>query len=204
MPKKENMKERILGMAKDAGLSFSRKDEQLDTDTLRDAFQTGHVTPDEFGETFVRSVLEGLGLENDLVQRREDKIEKALAAFEANRHSITPWTPLAEKRRAFVEKLIDAAFGRSNDEQEEALAKSAFKKGDLVEVVHPIFSGRGTILEHGWLENIHRKEGEPAFFLAWVISPADAGAAWPGVLDIIDPMHGVDEPRKSMRKSEEP
>ena len=108
------MKELILGKVRDAGLAFAayarKEDEALDGDTLREAFLTGHVTPDELAEAFILSVLENLGLENNIEQRREDRIEKALVALEEGRSSITPWTPLPKTRRAFVEKLVDAIY----------------------------------------------------------------------------------------------
>jgi len=85
-------------------------------------------------------------------------------------------------------------------EQEAILTTSAFKKDDLVLVEHRIYTGRGKILQHGWLENIHRKEGEPSHYLVWVIFPDDTSDNWPGVVDIIDPMYGFTEPGRSMKK----
>lgn len=88
-------------------------------------------------------------------------------------------------------------------DQDAVLAASAFKVGDLVEVTHPIYMGRGRIIDHGWLENIKRRAGDPSHYLVWWVDPQiDRG--WPGVVDIIDPQYGLEERGRSMRAVEEP
>ena len=82
--------------------------------------------------------------------------------------------------------------------QEAVLAASPFKKGAIVEVVHPIYSGRGTVLQAGWLENICRRAGEPEHYLCWIVMP-DMSDDFPGVVDIIDPQYGFEEEGKSIR-----
>jgi hypothetical protein len=78
------------------------------------------------------------------------------------------------------------------------LAASSFNIGDVVDVTHPIYSGRAKIVEPPmWLENIKRREGEPSHFLVWMCLPlADD---FPGIVDIIDPMYGVHDRGRSMR-----
>jgi hypothetical protein len=82
------------------------------------------------------------------------------------------------------------------------IEESTFKVGDIVEVTHPIYNGRGKISQPGWLENIHQKEGEPSHYLVWWIFPETDSDNWPGMIDIIDPKYGIDERGKTMKKVE--
>lgn len=79
-----------------------------------------------------------------------------------------------------------------------ALAASAFKAGDLVEVTHPIYSGRGQIVQKLWLPNLKAASGGPGQFLTWLVHPLTNGE-YPGMVDIIDPMYGIVERGRSMR-----
>lgn len=116
------MRNIILDKAADAGLNFAKydrkEDEELDQDTLRDAIMTDHVTPDEIAEAFVISALESLGFENDLKQRREDKIQKVLEVISSTRTLMfvaSPFRPptlaMSSELRLFAEKVVDAMSG---------------------------------------------------------------------------------------------
>ncbi len=105
------MKEHILNKVTDAGSNFAsdNEDDELDEETLRDAIMTGHVTPDELGEAFVCSVLDNLGLENTLAQRRADRIE-AIQAEMVRSFEEGLLEGRASKRdiRALAERFVDA------------------------------------------------------------------------------------------------
>jgi hypothetical protein len=113
------MKQIILDTAADAGLAFAdyarKEDEALDQDTLRDALHTGHVSPDEIAETFITSVLENLGLENDLLQRREDKVEKVLKVLGPFLVAFSMPPIMKEVGREVAEKIVDALYKKPVD-----------------------------------------------------------------------------------------
>jgi hypothetical protein len=118
------MRELILNKVRDIGCGFAsrKEDEELDEDTLRDAITTGHITPDEIAEAFVVSVLEALGLENNIKERREDRIEASLRALEDGALT-APRGQLSyserKARRAVMGKIVDAIMGRDGGREPE-------------------------------------------------------------------------------------
>jgi hypothetical protein len=107
------MKEVILSKAHEVGLDFADHDrkygDDLDKETLLDAILTGHVMPDELGEVFIWGVLENLGLENNLTQRREDKIEAIQEEmFRSFEEGLLGARPSKKDIRAVAERIVDA------------------------------------------------------------------------------------------------
>lgn len=114
------MKELILEEARHAGYEFARgapatcTNTKFDTEVLQDALMTGHITPDELAETFVTSVLGTLGLENNVEQRREDKIDALLPVLrELFMKAGVPKTQTTLRKAA--EKLVEAVTRRTSD-----------------------------------------------------------------------------------------
>ncbi len=88
-------------------------------------------------------------------------------------------------------------------DEQAVLAASTFNVGDVVDVKHPIYNGKGKIFKHGWLENISpRKEGEPSHYLMWLVDPEPHDDDWPGVIDFLDTQYDVSERNKVIKKAE--
>ncbi len=115
------MKETVLDRIDVAGYEFAvvgrRGDEDLDEDTLHDAIVTGHIAPDEIGEAFIVSVLESLGLDSKLEQRRLDRIEKIRGALVASfEMGLLERRASREDLEKVAEKIICALFTEKHEE----------------------------------------------------------------------------------------
>lgn len=85
---------------------------------LREAIMTDHIQPDDLGEYFISGLMERLGLENDLAQRREDKIQKVLLVLDTimvfvfQKHA-PPVQSTAADRRKLAEAIVDKLGGKT-------------------------------------------------------------------------------------------
>jgi hypothetical protein len=111
------VKDIILTKAAEAGRAFAsislEEPEELDEiieGELREAIMTDHVTPDQIAEAFVVSMLEGLGLENNLETRRDDKVDAVLSVF--SEVIGEKYVPEKAAMRRFAERIVDAIAGK--------------------------------------------------------------------------------------------
>jgi hypothetical protein len=110
------MKKEILDAVKELGELLAQESPELSEEELRDAIMTSHVLPDEIGEAFIVSFLEGLGLENNLEQRHDDRVQKLLSPLnEILLEALTIGRlPTEPGLRKLAGRLVKALYGDKN------------------------------------------------------------------------------------------
>ncbi len=107
------MKNQILEAVGELADLLAQEDPEIGAEDLREAITTGYIDPDEIGEAFITGVMESLGLENNLAQRRDDKIEKVLSALNSSQElthqmGMPPARWVNADRRRLAKKIVDA------------------------------------------------------------------------------------------------